>query len=80
MQGINGVVNVDHDPLRHLPEGAAQRSTIAPPYLATNPVSRAGSPAGTSSIVRRDPDRGQPVLDHLEDGSERSRLASLPSS
>ena len=67
MHGVEGVVDVEHDPLRHLPEGGAVEVDHRPPHR--HQLAHAGQvlqPADRR-LRRQVPIRRQRILGHLED-------------
>ena len=67
VHGVEGVVDVEHDPLRHLPEGGAVEVDHRPPHR--HQLAHAGQvlqPADRR-LRRQIPTRRQRILGHLED-------------
>ncbi len=73
MHGIKGVVNVEHDPLRHLPERGAIEVDHRPPHRDQLPHAGQVLQPAHRRLGGQIPTRRQRILGHLED-----RIGSQP--
>ncbi|EXL04978.1 hypothetical protein BG36_09635 [Aquamicrobium defluvii] len=73
VHGVKGVVDVEHDPLRHLPEGGAVKVDHRPPHRHQLPHAGQVLQPAHRRLRRQIPTRRQCILGHLED-----RIATQP--